>query len=774
MRTFLVWAATITFASAGWGASASNQTAAEERLTELGPYFGFGELQIYKIERGTSQLRIADLNGDARADICVWNAYRNRFELFYQPADPAATQPGVGDSRKLERNQLADRGSMRRANVPVAYNVFTAELGDLTGDGRTDIVCFGEPKDLVVLPAQADGDGFLGASVMRAPEGLARGGALALGDFNHDSRRDAALLGAEYVLVYLQKPGGGLEQPFKILHTITNPLMMLAGDIDGDGRDDLIIGADDDQYGAYILFQQKTNSLGPIRRVKIPKLRSITLVKSQAGSDVFSVQQVSGRLLQYQWKAPPAVAAAEWPQEIHPYPFAAKGKRQPFALGDLTGDGLEDCVTATAEGAQLLLLAQGEGGLLPAQAFPGLLKTTGLQIADLDSDGKNDLLTVSTEERLVGVSRFENGRITFPTALPVQGRPLAAAAGGATADQKSGLFAYVTKLDDGMKLIVRPAASSIENEKAVDLGSMNQDPAALRFADVNQDGRNDLLLFVQFGPLQTFLQNDKGEFEPFKGTQTREGLVREAPWEGATIADVSGDGKPELILAQKSFARALRVEKRGDQNEWTIVEQLNPDRADAEVAGVAVLPAEEGRRPDIALYDRRSRDVVVLRAEADKPYTVTRSSNVGPMELIGMATLTGGTDHAASIILADLSKVLALGVRENAPTLLEQHSYETDVEQAYLADAVAGDVNGDGIRDIAVADIRKANIELLTTLPDGELQKVGRFQVFQGKRFSDSPDGAEPHEVQIGDVTGDGKGDIIVLVHDRLIVYPGM
>ncbi len=32
--------------------------------------------------------------------------------------------------------------------------------------------------------------------------------------------------------------------------------------------------------------------------------------------------------------------------------------------------------------------------------------------------------------------------------------------------------------------------------------------------------------------------------------------------------------------------------------------------------------------------------------------------------------------------------------------------------------------------------------------------------------------GGEPRAVTIGDVTGDGKNDLVLLVHDRIIIYP--
>jgi len=72
-----------------------------------------------------------------------------------------------------------------------------------------------------------------------------------------------------------------------------------------------------------------------------------------------------------------------------------------------------------------------------------------------------------------------------------------------------------------------------------------------------------------------------------------------------------------------------------------------------------------------------------------------------------------------------------------------------------------------------VLDMGKAALEILTTPPGGGFVRALRFQVFQGRRFSDAPETrGEPREVVIGDVTGDGFDDIALIAHDRLIVYP--
>ena len=46
------------------------------------------------------------------------------------------------------------------------------------------------------------------------------------------------------------------------------------------------------------------------------------------------------------------------------------------------------------------------------------------------------------------------------------------------------------------------------------------------FADVNQDGRNDLLVFVRFAAPQVYLQGDGGTFSGFTGQESRDWLLK--------------------------------------------------------------------------------------------------------------------------------------------------------------------------------------------------------------------------------------------------------
>ena len=54
-----------------------------------------------------------------------------------------------------------------------------------------------------------------------------------------------------------------------------------------------------------------------------------------------------------------------------------------------------------------------------------------------------------------------------------------------------------------------------------------------------------------------------------------------------------------------------------------------------------------------------------------------------------------------------------------------------------------------------------------------KLVPADRWQVFEQRTFrSRSGDMPEPREAVVVDLTGDGKNDLAVIVHDRILVYP--
>jgi len=86
---------------------------------------------------------------------------------------------------------------------------------------------------------------------------------------------------------------------------------------------------------------------------------------------------------------------------------------------------------------------------------------------------------------------------------------------------------------------------------------------------------------------------------------------------------------------------------------------------------------------------------------------------------------------------------------------------------------VSGDLNQDGRKDLVFLETAKAYLDIVIFEPPRRLVPAIRWQVFEERTFrSRRGDATEPREALVEDVTGDGKNDLVVLVHDRILVYP--
>ncbi len=346
------------------------------------------------VDNATS-VAVLDLDGNGRMDVVTAfdRAYSDGTDGGFVSARLDQGTSGVNFAPPL-------RSAGGRAPGPIV-------AADLDNDGHADLVmCNGASTTVTLLYDSATTPGGFGSEVDLQLGANRYAYAVAVADFNGDGKKDIAVAasGGSDVLLFLQNAGGGFTgvTPSSIAVAAT-PYSIAAAPLSS-ANQDLAVGLKGGQLAILKgngdgTFQAPVNyacGATPVS-IKIADLDGVN------GPDIAVANYAAASsVIVFLNNGTGAFAAGV------SYP-TGDAYALDLAIGDLNGDGNPDIAVANSgfagsPGSLSVLLNTGSGAFGAATLYAGLQGPTSVAIADIDGDGKNDLISADG----VGVIRLQD------------------------------------------------------------------------------------------------------------------------------------------------------------------------------------------------------------------------------------------------------------------------------------------------------------------------------------------------------------------------------
>jgi hypothetical protein len=329
-----------------------------------GVSFGFKGPETFPIDQFVGDLRVADIDGDGLNDIIVVNNARSKINILYnQTGKTNVTELKKVGTREL--NELPPDSRFRIDSIASEKRIASLVVTDLNGDDRPDIAYYGEPKELVVQYNQGT-NGWSSPKRFPIEDGQITPNGLSSGALDGSGRSGLLLLAENYLYWIAQQPDHTLAEPERIPFSGSVKSAQIL-DINGDGRDDLLLVNWESPNPFRFRLQSASGELGPEIHFALPPIRSYWAddLDGDHKTEIVTIAQNSGRAQVSHFERKPAeslVGAFKRGQfQVLPLNKTTKAKRG-LEWSDLNGDGLSDLLVAEPDSGQLTVYLQQADG----------------------------------------------------------------------------------------------------------------------------------------------------------------------------------------------------------------------------------------------------------------------------------------------------------------------------------------------------------------------------------------------------------------------------
>nr|WP_162143083.1 FG-GAP-like repeat-containing protein [Pedobacter glucosidilyticus] len=358
------------------------------------------------LETGVSPLSVAigDLDGDGKADLVVANENSSTISIF----------------RNTSTNGSLTLGSFSgKVDIATGSSPYFVAIGDLDGDGKPDLAVANRSSTTVSIFRNTSTIGSITAGSFAAKVDFTTGStptSLALGDLDGDGRTDIGV--ANYssnsvsILRNIGNSGSITESSFaaKVDFTTSGfPNSIAIGDLDGDGKSDLAVT---NESPSSVSIFRNTSVIGSIdigsfanafdiSYGAVPTLLAIGDLDRDGKSDLLVANGTSSVSVFRNTSSNGIIDANSFAANVD---FTTTGTATSVAIGDLDGDNKPDFAVANANaGSTSVSVFRNtstsgsitSGSFAPKIDFTTAFSPRSVAIGDLDGDSKPDLVTAN-------------------------------------------------------------------------------------------------------------------------------------------------------------------------------------------------------------------------------------------------------------------------------------------------------------------------------------------------------------------------------------------
>jgi hypothetical protein len=574
---------------------------------------------------------------------------------------------------------------------------------------------------IVLTPAAAQGQTLfepLGAASSKSitmPAGTTPLG-VAVADFNHDgypdivvaNKADTSLGTSGTISVYLAS-GPGTFQAATTYPTCGGPTAVIAEDLDLTGLPDIAITCNSPTSNAIELFLNLGNgTFNPVV------------------DDVTNIVLGTG-------PAPVAIASGDFNKDGHPDLAVAN-----------SGDG-----TVTL----LLSNAASNFGMPTIKTLTGLGTPTGIATGNFSTSGNLDLAVVDSASQTVRVLTGDGAGNFTPGATPATGtNPTGIVAGDLNHDGLADL-AVANAGSGTVSVLLNQGNGTFATSSTVSVGPTTGTGASAIIAfDVLGDGNLDLLTGNTLqNTFSVLINRGNGSFQAAQDYAVPNGPAYLA------AGDFNRDGKPDLAVTQSTGAavsvlinNTLPTPAPGAQSFFApnVIPNANGNMAD----GIVAADFNHDGYPDTAVSYMEDNSVRVLIATGlGQNFNTSFADYPVGAQPYSVATGDLNNDGYADLVTAnaaDKTISVLMNKGNGSGTFAAAVSYPV----GWLPYQVAiGDLNGDGIPDLAVTDYGDNTVSILYGQPGGTFTS--------GQTLATC---TNPYGAAIGDFRHSGQNDIAI------------